>query len=340
MFQRILVPLDGSERAELALPVAVRLVRAIGGSLFLLRVATLPADRVWYALEPPFRTRELLTREMRAASTYLTNRAWSLELAGIEVQTSIMAGLPVEQVLSCIEEQGIDLVVMCSRGESHVRHRMVGSVAQRILRQSSVPVLVLQEATGQRGLLYPQKGHTLRIMVPLDGSAAAERVITPAAFLAAALAAPAQGQLHLVQVLSSLAPAGAMKQIRQRTEEEAHAYLQTASQLVPVDALGHLKLSVHTSVLFDTDTVSAIVHAAEGRGESEGAGEACDVLALTPYGSSQAELDEASSIAERLLLDTCLPVLLIPRKRAEKKQAKKSAENRGRSLNRRTHQSH
>lgn len=71
MFRHILVPLDGSLRAELALPVAVRLARAAGGSLTLMRIGTMPADAGWYALEPPFRSQELRTAEMRQASTYL-----------------------------------------------------------------------------------------------------------------------------------------------------------------------------------------------------------------------------------------------------------------------------
>src|SRR5258708_10741874 len=82
MFRHILVLLDGSGRAELALPVAARLARATGASLTLLRMVTLPSDFVWYKLEPPFRDREILTTEMRNASTYLKGKAWEMEVAG------------------------------------------------------------------------------------------------------------------------------------------------------------------------------------------------------------------------------------------------------------------
>ena len=53
MFSRILVPLDGSERAERAIPIAVRLVRASGGSIILLRVVASPIEPAWQASESP-----------------------------------------------------------------------------------------------------------------------------------------------------------------------------------------------------------------------------------------------------------------------------------------------
>ena len=71
MFQHLLVLLDGSRRAELALPITARLARITDASLMLVRMASLPPDFIWSKPEPPFRDREILTMEARQASTYL-----------------------------------------------------------------------------------------------------------------------------------------------------------------------------------------------------------------------------------------------------------------------------
>src|SRR5258708_38947678 len=90
MVRHILALLDGSGRGELGLPVAARLARATGASLTLLGMVTLPSDFVWYKLEPPFRDREILTTEMRNASTYLKGKAWEMEVAAITHQTPLL----------------------------------------------------------------------------------------------------------------------------------------------------------------------------------------------------------------------------------------------------------
>jgi nucleotide-binding universal stress UspA family protein len=98
MFQHLLVLLDGSGRAELALPVAARLARATGASLTMVRMVTLPPDFSWSKLEPPFRDGKILTTETLQASTYLKGKAWELERAGIAVQTHLLPGLAFPQL--------------------------------------------------------------------------------------------------------------------------------------------------------------------------------------------------------------------------------------------------
>ncbi len=68
MFQRILVPLDGSARAERALPVAARLTRASGGSIVLLRAVTSPIDFAWYAMESPISMQEGIEADIARAT--------------------------------------------------------------------------------------------------------------------------------------------------------------------------------------------------------------------------------------------------------------------------------
>lgn len=325
MFQRILVLLDGSKRAELALPVAARLARASGASLTLLRMVTLPPDYVWYKLEPPFLAQDILATEMLNASTYLKVKVWEMEAAGIPVRTHVMPDLPLEQVHTFIEGQAIDLVVLCSRGQISFRPRTQRSMTQQVLRQSPVPVLVLQETCGQSGTLYPRDARPVRILVPLDGSALAETALPPAAELSAALSAPLSGMLHLVRVLPSANVLGATEvigQLRGRVRDDALAYLQATSQAPLCSAIGQLPLSVTTSVLLQPDVAEAIVRVAEAKPQNAETGGGCDIIALTPHGRSGHRHPSMGNTAERILQETRLPFLVVPPPLDERKGGK------------------
>ncbi len=317
MFQRILILLDGSERAELALPVVARMARTTGASLTLLRMMTLPADYTWYKLEPPFCDRDILSRERRNASTYLKSKAWELEMAGIPVHIYIIPALPLHDIHAFIESQHIDLVVMCSRGQISVRPRIQRSMAQQILQQSSAPVLILQEIYEQSGTLYPRNARPVRIMVPLDGSVLAETALAPAAYLAAALSAPEHGQLHLVSVLpfSDIQKNGEVSRfLKQRARNHLQAYLHTTGQALHEGAIGQLQLSVTTSVLIHPDVAEAIVRVAEMKQQGIQMAEAeavCDIIALTTHGRSGLQHLRIGSTAECILQRTHLPFLVV-----------------------------
>lgn len=176
MFKRILIPLDGSERAERALPVAALLARASGGSIALLRIATGALDAA----------------RARAAD-YLAQIAASPELAGISVHAHVRSGAPAQRILEVAREQQVDLIILGSHGETGLKRWVLGSVAQHVTRQSSAPVLVLHERGGVPTHLSAEDTQLVRILVALDGSSLAEATLAPAAYLSAALSAPARG---------------------------------------------------------------------------------------------------------------------------------------------------
>lgn len=331
MFRHILVLLDGSGCAELALPVAARLARATGASLTLLRMMTLPSDFVWSKLEPPFRDREILTMEMRNASTYLKGKAWEMEVAGIPVQTHLLPGLALQHMHAFIEEQGVDLIVMCSRGQIPFRRRAQRSMAWQVLQESSVPVLVLQETFGQEGTLSFQGARPVRIMVPLDGSVLAETALPPAADLSAALSAPSRGTLHLVSVLpfSSFSEVEETSpSLAQRAWNNRWAYLQATSQALREGIIGRSNLSVTTSVLTHPDVAEAIVHAAAMKRhgvETDHAEAVCDIIALTTHGCSGLRHLRVGSTAERILQETHLPLLVVHPALGERQASKTGA---------------
>src|SRR2546421_10495545 len=201
MFKRILVPLDGSGRAERALPIAARLARATGGSIFLVRVLSTEPARLPSAPGKPNLVQTIGQADRALAESYLAGVAECELLTGIPVQTYVPVGLISPSILTMAAEKHADIIVMCSHGYTGVkRWWMMGSVAAKVARFADIPVLVLRE-----GGSVPEERHPgerpLRVLVPLDGSDYARAALVPAAYLAAALAAPGRGALHLTHIV-------------------------------------------------------------------------------------------------------------------------------------------
>src|SRR5947209_17526292 len=122
---------------------------------------------------------------------------------------------------------------MCSHGYTGVRHWwMVGSIAAKVARFAQVPVLVLRE-----GGPVPEERQAgerpLRVLVPLDGSDHARAALVPAAHLAAALAAPGQGALHLIHVAQSAHEGRGLARTARsaaRSDQSTHTSLNMATE--------------------------------------------------------------------------------------------------------------
>jgi nucleotide-binding universal stress UspA family protein len=136
-FARILVPLDGSALAEAVLPAACSLANRVGGTLLLLHVLE---------HEPPAAVHgEPHLCDADEAFDYLERQARGLRRDGVAVQSHVHER-PVEDVAPAVDmhahEFGADLIAMCAHGRSNLRTRLIGSIAERILRAGSVPVLL------------------------------------------------------------------------------------------------------------------------------------------------------------------------------------------------------
>src|SRR5437660_10594157 len=116
MFQCILVPLDGSERAEQALPIAARIAHASGGSLLLVRVADISADPASQFPEPLIDLEVVLQTERANATAYLEGIAASHILEGLGIVMHVAEGKPEQALLSVAQTMHADLIVMNSHG--------------------------------------------------------------------------------------------------------------------------------------------------------------------------------------------------------------------------------
>lgn len=143
MFKRILVPLDGSERAEQALPVAARLARSSGGSVILLQVVDITVFSYSRMVEPYMI--ESLGTNLSEARKYLTEKAASSMFNGIPTEIHVPFGSAASQLLIEAESSQVDSIVLTSRGYTGVARFLLGSVAEYVVRHASVPVLLLRE---------------------------------------------------------------------------------------------------------------------------------------------------------------------------------------------------
>ena|SRR5690348_17240317 len=134
MFKRILVPLDGSERAERALPIAARLARAYDSSVFLVRVLGTEPTSVPTAPARPL-TEPFGETDRSVAESYLEGVAGSELLSGISVHTEVPVGLVSPSILSAASNKYASIIVMCSHGYTGVRRWwMLGSVSAKVAR--------------------------------------------------------------------------------------------------------------------------------------------------------------------------------------------------------------
>ncbi len=195
MFEHILVPLDGLTRAEEALPIAARIARASGSSVVLLQVVSFSMSYEYGGGQglsygyggglgsTPLTSEKVAETEQVEAAAYLTRIAHSNLFAGITTTTEVVFGLPAPQILALVEQQAVNLIVLCSHGRTGFLRWVLGSVAQRVIHHSRVPVLVLREGEAALSALHAGAAHPLCAAVALDGSPLAETALLPAAHL-------------------------------------------------------------------------------------------------------------------------------------------------------------
>jgi nucleotide-binding universal stress UspA family protein len=252
------------------------------------------------------------------AADYLAHLAASDMLAGIVTTTEVFRGLPALAIIAAARSSHADIIVICSHGYTGATRWALGSVAEKVAFHAPIPVLVLRE--GRTALPGPQPdvSHPVRTLVALDGSARAEGAIEPAAYLTAALAAPAQGALHLMRVVQQDT---ADNQVGEFLESKtmlqaARSYLSST-----VDRLhqGHLApdiahpLPVTWSVAPNPDVSWAIVRTAEHGegGEESGPSSGYDIVAMATHGFSGLPRWTMGSITGRVLKASRLPILIV-----------------------------
>jgi nucleotide-binding universal stress UspA family protein len=149
MYKKILVPLDGSKLAECALPHVEVLVKGCDTEEVIL-VSVTERIQGYKVLEDPSQplgqrlVPEAYGKKERQAQRYLDRIAKKLAAKGINASTEVLLWKPAEAIVGYAEQSGCDLIVMASHGRSGPSRWAYGSVADKVLRGSCVPVLMVR----------------------------------------------------------------------------------------------------------------------------------------------------------------------------------------------------
>lgn len=282
MIGTVIVPLDGSELAEQALPYAEAIARKSSAPLHLMRVV--PPDA-------PASTEN-------EARTYLREQA---KAYGDRVQISIRMGHPADQIVDGSDEMIDPIIVMTTHGRSGIGRWLYGSVADRVVRGSGAPVLLIRSGTEDG------RADTVRtVMVSLDGSVHSEAALPYGKEIARAFDA----ELVLVRVAETtqlygmlgsepMAPASAdtFNEIGQRLVQEAQDYLAAVAE--PLRKEG---VNVRTETLegFAADQLLALEREMP-----------IDLIVMATHGRSGLGRLVFGSVAERILKVGTTPVMMI-----------------------------
>lgn len=294
MYQRLLVPLDGSEQAEYALEYAAELSQRIGAQVTLFHVCAPTEHHLQQMHEGYLAHQTMLLKD-------LLNQAG---VEGTRVDSMMVFGDPATEILGYANENNVDLIAMTTHGRSNISRWLMGSVADKVVRHSRVPVRLVKSSVpgGELQRHLPEK----EILVLLDGSPIAEQalphVVTHAKMFDA--------EVTLLRVCESpiiLAdyPEGIMElsweahvnRITERDTQECRCYVDNLSNWLETQG-----------VKSNTETLSGspaeeIARYIESR--------AFDLIALTTHGRSGVTRWAVGSVAQKILQATSIPLLLV-----------------------------
>jgi nucleotide-binding universal stress UspA family protein len=299
MFATIMVPLDGSAFAEQGLPLAVSIAQRADAQLHLVAVrAKLPLDADRTAEE------EYLVgigaqleslRPGRISTRVLTNEARALEYP--PPSSAAIAETLVEHAAA----EGVGLIVLTTHGRGGLMRAWLGSVADRLIRGSRSPVLAVRPVDEAFGLAASADRGFGHILIPLDGSRAAEQAI-PVAQAAGKLFGAHYTMLRVVSPLTwepGTSPYGAPSwtSAPPMSTDAAVAYLDSVAEPMREE-----QVAVTTTVVYGTSVAAAIVE----HGEEH----AADLIVLTTSGAGGVRRLLLGSVADKVVRSGSIPVLV------------------------------
>ena len=149
MYRQILLTLDGSAMAEQALAVAVNHAKKFQSELYLIRVVS-PIIKSYRTGLATMSAIEKAEEQLRViAEDYLEGIAKKLREENMDVNIATRIGIPYKEIIRFSDQNNIDLIVMCTRGESGFTRWMLGSNTDYVIRGTNVPVLAVPAIDAQ-----------------------------------------------------------------------------------------------------------------------------------------------------------------------------------------------
>ena len=190
MYEDVLLPFDGSEGAAAVLHHVAAVANWDSATVHVLYVADTARDSVT-VIEG-----QTVDALIRRGERIVEEAARTLQSLGVDHETDVVQGNPAPTIADYAERYGHDLVVMSTHGREGVARYLLGSVTEKVVRLSSIPVLTARLQPDER-LAFPYED----ILVPTDGSTAAMRAARHALALASELGA----SVHALSVVDDTA---------------------------------------------------------------------------------------------------------------------------------------
>ncbi len=141
--ETIVVPLDGSDRSAGVVDLAIEVAKAIGSEMVFFRVVQYPYYGVTAVDASYFDTGYAVSQQRVEAEAYLMQFEEKAEAEGVNAKTVVMTGSPANRLMDEVESLSRPLIIMSTRGESGIKRWVLGSVADKVIRSSGLPVLVV-----------------------------------------------------------------------------------------------------------------------------------------------------------------------------------------------------
>jgi len=281
MFNEILVPTDGSECAQAAVEYAEDLATRYDARVHALCVA----DSRTLENAPQY---DQIKKEREEVAEKTCN---DISVSGVAVEQAVRTDIPHKAILRYATEQDIDLIVMGTHGRTGVERYLLGSVTEKVVRLSDVPVLTVK-AEDDGEVTYPYTD----ILVPTDGSEGAEAAIDPAVDVASTYDA----RLHALSVIDTMAMGVDVRSgaILDALEESAQSAVDTIEEQATQASVSAVE--------------TEIVHGSPYRGIRSYVEENdIDLVVMGTHGRTGIERYLLGSVAEKTVRTSPVPVMTV-----------------------------
>ena len=297
MFKHILVPLDGSEMAEAALPAAAFLAEKLDARITLMHVIEKNAPSEVHGQPHLHSAPEAVTYLEEMARRYFPRHV----SVYCHVHTAEVDNVAASIVANA-DELSNDLVVMCSHGRGAALHLFLGSIAQRVVSLDSRPVLITHPTEAGKAPAFSCR----HILVPLDGESEHAQALPMSKTLARACTAA----LHLVSVIPNLATLsgdaamasrvlpGTTSRLLEFSTQDAESNLHALEEQLTAEgfeASAHVLRGDPAKVILDAALNAQI-----------------DLIVLATHGKTGMGAFWAGSVAHKICSQSKVPLLLIP----------------------------
>jgi nucleotide-binding universal stress UspA family protein len=282
MFDDILVPTDGSECAQTAVSYAEDMATRYEAKVHALCVADSRA------LENAPHYEQIKKERAELAESTCSD----LSVSGVPVERAVRTAVPHRGILRYATERDVDLIVMGTHGRTGVERYLLGSVTEKVVRLSDVPVLSVKAKDGG-DVTYPYTD----ILVPTDGSGGAEAAIGPAADVARTYGA----RLHALSVVDPMAMGVDVRSsaILEELEEAA----RTAVETVEKEATRASVAAVETAIERGNPYRGVRSYVEEHD---------IDLVVMGTHGRSGIERHLLGSVTEKTVRTSPVPVMAVP----------------------------